>query len=66
MRYTVKDFDGTPIYKRFTVDELSPEGQIEYQRINEQINTISTGITISPIDVVIQKNQGCGLIALPR
>ena len=60
MRYTVKDFDGTPIYKRFTIDELSPEGQIEYQRINEQINTISTGITISPIDVVIQKIKAAG------
>lgn len=60
MRYTLKDFNGKAIYKSLSVDELSPEGQLEYQRISEQINSISTGITISPIDVVIQKIKSAG------
>lgn len=60
LRYTIKDYDGKPIYKRLELDELNPDAQIEFNRINEQISSISTGITISPIDVVIQKIKAAG------
>lgn len=60
LRYTVKDVDGNPIYKKFEISELPPEAQLEYHRILEKIKTASTGITISPIDVVIKKIQDAG------
>lgn len=55
MRYTEKDINGDSIYKTFDLADLSSEAQIEYQRIIDKIKTVSTGITISPIDVIIQK-----------
>jgi predicted RNA methylase len=60
MRYTEKDANGEPVYKKFEVSELPPEAQAEYQRISENIKEISTGITISPIDMIIQRIQGAG------
>ncbi|MFL5763894.1 MAG: JAB domain-containing protein [Bacteroidia bacterium] len=60
MRYTEKDINGEPTYKVFEVSELSPEGQIEYYAIQDKINKVSTGITISPIDMVIQKLEKAG------
>ncbi|HTA26947.1 MAG TPA: strawberry notch C-terminal domain-containing protein [Bacteroidia bacterium] len=55
MRYTEKDIDGNKEYKTFELSSLSPDAQKEYQRIMSKIKTISTGICISPIDLVIQK-----------
>ncbi|TXJ28227.1 MAG: hypothetical protein E6Q24_05455 [Chitinophagaceae bacterium] len=60
MRYTIKDIDGNPEYKRFELSELSKGAQDEYQRIIEKIKTISTGISISPIDVIIKKLKEAG------
>ncbi len=60
MRYTEKDIDGNPIYHTFEVSGLSPEGQEEYHRISQSIKTITTGITISPIDVVVKKIKEAG------
>ena len=60
LRYTEKDVDGNPIYKKFEVSELPPEAQAEYNRIYERIRAVSTGITISPIDVIIKKLQDAG------
>jgi hypothetical protein len=60
MRYTEKDINGEPTYKVFEVSELSPEGQTEYYSIQDKINKVSTGITISPIDMVIQKLEKAG------
>ena len=54
LRYTEKDVDGNPVYKKFEVSELPPEAQGEYNRIYERIRSASTGITISPIDVIIK------------
>lgn len=54
MRYTEKDVSGKPEYKQFSLDELAPEASVEYLRIAENIRQISTGITISPIDVIVQ------------
>lgn len=60
MRYTEKDVDGNTISKKFELSDFAPEAQAEYTRIMEKIKTASTGITISPIDVVIKKIQDAG------
>ncbi len=60
LRYTEKDVNGESIYKQFNVSDFSPEAQAEYIRISEKIKSVSTGITISPIDVIIQKLEKAG------
>ena len=60
LRYTEKDVNGESIYKQFNMSDLSPEAQAEYIRISEKIKSVSTGITISPIDVIIQKLEKAG------
>jgi hypothetical protein len=60
LRYTETLPDGGKIFKHFDITEFSPEAQSEYARIMKQIKTISTGITISPIDVIIQKIEEAG------
>ncbi|MGC4036091.1 MAG: strawberry notch C-terminal domain-containing protein [Chitinophagaceae bacterium] len=60
LRYTEKDVDGNSVFKKFEVSELSPEAQADYHRILDKIKAASTGITISPIDVIIKKIQGAG------
>ena len=60
LRYTERDVDGRPIHKHFALSDLTVEAQAEYHRIGEQINAVSTGITISPIDVIIQRIQQAG------
>lgn len=60
MRYTVKDIDGNPVYETFSVLDLPIEGQREYKRISENIKGVSTGISISPIDVIVKKIKDAG------
>jgi hypothetical protein len=60
LRYTETDVDGQKVYKNFDVSEFSPEGQAEYLRIANEIKEISTGITISPIDVIVKKLRNAG------
>ena len=60
LRYTEKDVNGESIYKQFNIAELSPEAKTEYLRISEKVKSVSTGITISPIDVIIQKLEKAG------
>jgi hypothetical protein len=60
LRYTEKDVDGNGIPKKFELSELPPEAQTEYHRIWNKIKSVSTGITISPIDVVIRKIKEAG------
>lgn len=60
MRYTEKDVNGESIYKKFELSDLSKEAQFEYQRILTRINEISTGISISPIDIIVQKLEKAG------
>jgi hypothetical protein len=60
LRYTEKDVDGTPVYKKFELNELPADAQMEYHRIYDKIKTASTGITISPIDVIIKKLTEAG------
>jgi predicted RNA methylase len=60
MRYTEKDVNGASIYKKFELSELDEDARKEYNRILDEINTVSTGITISPIDMIIQKLERAG------
>lgn len=60
MRYTEKDIDGNSVYKRFELTELSKGAQDEYNRIMDKIMSVSSGITISPIDVIISKLKSAG------
>ena len=60
LRYTETEPDGNKLYKKFEVSELPSEVQTEYFRISEKIRSISTGITISPIDVIVDKIQKAG------
>lgn len=60
MRYTVKDVDGNSIYQKFQLIDLPPEAQNAYNTIIEKIKLASTGITISPIDVIIKMIKDAG------
>ena len=60
MKYTEKDVNGKAIYKQFDISQFNQETQTEYYRILDKINGVSTGITISPIDIIIQKIQDAG------
>ncbi len=60
LRYTEKDVDGNSVYKKFEVSELGPEAQGEYLRIAERIKAVATGITISPIDVIVKRLKDAG------
>lgn len=60
MRYTERDINGQPEYKRFEISELSPEAQTAYANIKSKIEQIATGITLSPIDIVIKKIRDAG------
>jgi hypothetical protein len=60
MRYTERGIDGQPEYKSFEIGSLSKDAQNEYHRILERIDTISTGISISPIDLIVKKLEGAG------
>lgn len=60
MRYTVKDVDGNPVYEQFIVTDLPVEGQREYRRLTENIKKKSTGISISPIDVIVKRIKDAG------
>lgn len=60
LRYTETDVDGNKIFKRFEVSELSPEAQMNYLHISEKLKAASTGITISPIDVIVKMIRDAG------
>ena len=60
LRYTEKDVNGQPIYKKFALHDLSPEAVASYHAIAERIQQVATGITISPIDVIVQIIKGAG------
>lgn len=60
LRYSERDVDGNLIHKKFDISELPAEAQAEYHRIFEKIKAASTGITISPIDIIIKKIQDEG------
>lgn len=60
LRYTETDVDGKKIFKTFDLTEFPAEAQAEYFRIRDRIQDASTGITISPIDIIIRKITEAG------
>jgi predicted RNA methylase len=60
LRYTETDADGQKNYKKFELSEFPPEAQAEYLRISDRIREAATGITISPIDVIVRKITEAG------
>jgi hypothetical protein len=60
LRYTEKDANGKPKYGSLKISELSPEAKRKYYSIQGKIDKVSTGICISPIDIIIQKIQAAG------
>lgn len=60
MRYTEKDMNGNPEHKKFEISEFPPEGQVKYASIQKRIAEVATGITISPIDVVVSMIREAG------
>lgn len=60
LRYTEKDIDGQSEGKAFNISDLSEEAQMAYRDIIVRIEKASTGITISPLDLIIQKVKEAG------
>ena len=63
MRYTETLPNGEKAYNVFSINELSAEAQVDYVRISQKIRAISTGITISPIDIILRKIKEAGYTA---
>jgi len=59
-RYSVVDIDGNQSKEVISIESLGANAQLAYQRIVNKIETISTGITISPIDVIVEKIRKAG------
>jgi len=60
LRYTETDTDGQKIFKKFEISDFPLDAQTEYHRISERIKEAATGITISPIDVIVRKITEAG------
>ncbi len=60
LRYTEKDIDGESQGKQFNIADLSEDAQLAYHDIIRRIEEASTGITISPLDLIIQKIKEAG------
>ena len=50
LRYTEIDETGNSVHKEMSLSELDDEARSEYVRISDVIDSIATGISISPID----------------
>lgn len=60
LRYSQRDETGKTKPAMFEVTDLSQEAQEEYHRIAAKIKEISSGILISPIDLIKQKLTNAG------
>lgn len=60
LRYTETDYLGGKTFLTFDIATFPEEAQKEYYRISDSIRDISTGISISPIDIIIEKIQQAG------
>jgi len=60
LRYTETDPDGQKVFKMFDISEFPVEAQFEYHRISDRIKEAATGITISPIDVIVKRITEAG------
>jgi hypothetical protein len=60
LRYTETSPEGEKIYKKFALTEFSDATRQEYLRIANKIKKLSSGICISPIDLILQKIKEAG------
>lgn len=60
LRYQKKIAKGKSELHVISFDELIPEAQDEYRRIERKIKNTTTGITCSPIDIIVRKIEGAG------
>ncbi len=60
LRYSVVEADGMHHKAQFSVAELGSLAEEEYTAIMQKIDAVSSGITISPIDVIISKIRKAG------
>jgi hypothetical protein len=60
LEYTVFDKDGNSEKKRLKLDEISERGQVIYNDILLKIESLVTGINISPIDYIKKKISDAG------
>jgi len=60
LRYTVTTPEGNREYKKFDLAELSKEARDNYLRIADNIKKMSSGISISPIDIIVGKLKAAG------
>lgn len=60
MKYTVKDEQGNSEHLVLKPEDLTPMGRQKYYSLLERIQSISTGIPLSPIDVLRQGIKDAG------
>lgn len=60
LRYTVTTPEGNKEYKKFELTELSKEARQTYLQIADKIKKLTSGIYLSPIDIIVQKMQRAG------
>jgi hypothetical protein len=60
LRYTIKKGNGNSYKAKIDLSTLSPDAQGKYFKILDKINKVATGISISPIDVIIKKIEDAG------
>ena len=64
LKYTEKDNEGNPTTRFIAVSELSMEAQLEFRGIEKMIQETSLGISISPIDKIMEKIKNAGFKAI--
>ncbi|MCL2682228.1 MAG: strawberry notch family protein [Bacteroidales bacterium] len=60
LRYTIKNTDGTQQSKTLGMEEFTQEGRVEYRAISDLIDSMSSGISISPIDLIKHRIEQAG------
>lgn len=60
LQLSVRNPDGKTAKQSIEVSTLPPLSQVEYYRILEKIDKVSVGISVSPIDIIIQKIEASG------
>lgn len=63
-RYSVVEMEGDTTGGQLTVDDLSVQGRTEYERIMDKIQRYTSGITISPIDILLETIRKAGYKAV--
>lgn len=60
LRYTVTTPEGKKEFKKFDLSEFAPEVRDKFLAISKKIKQMSSGISISPIDIIVQKLKNAG------